>query len=103
MGWDGRESSPAYEFFERQRERAENAGDLDWNVFAELGIGLNPKIEELTGNPLFDEKAANTVHIGIEDNTVFGHTIRAQHHSDLICRLPTLHLDGVELLGDSGW
>jgi hypothetical protein len=96
--WEGQDCSPAYRFFERENDRASHSGDLDWDVFAELGIGLNPAVTKLTGNPLFDEKAIDTVHVAIGDNTVFGHNVRAQHHSDLVCRHPTLSLDGIKLL-----
>ena len=74
--------------------------DKNWNYLAELGIGLNPAIKELSGNPLFDEKAAGTIHIAIGDNTGFGGPISSRHHSDLVCRFATLHLDEITAIQD---
>jgi leucyl aminopeptidase (aminopeptidase T) len=75
------------------RRGAQN-GDDNWNTFAELGIGLNPKITDLTGNSLFDEKAIKTLHIAIGDNSVFGDDISSFIHADLVTRRPSLVLDG---------
>lgn len=66
--------------------------DSNWNTFAELGIGLNSKIKALTGNPLFDEKMANSIHIAIGGNTMFGRPIQSKIHLDLVCLNPTLFL-----------
>ena len=74
--------------------------DLDskWNCIAELGIGLNPAIQSLSGNPLFDEKALGTVHVAIGDNSGFGKGIASRRHNDLVIRTPTLLLDGIEVI-----
>ena len=102
VGWKGDESSPAYVFFQQERAAACSCGDSDWNVLAELGIGLNPAITVPTGNSLFDEKMLNTVHIAIGDNAIFGHRNHARHHYDLVTRAPTLLLDGQPLLDTNG-
>jgi aminopeptidase len=60
-------------FFDEQAKEAGKYGDRNWATFAELGIGLNPAIEQLSGNCLFEKKAVRTIHIAIGDNTVFGH------------------------------
>lgn len=53
-------------------QRANHADGLDWDALAELGIGDNEAICELTGNNLFDEKCDGTVHIAIGDSAGFG-------------------------------
>jgi hypothetical protein len=101
--WTGaqRPHVPALEFFQRQKERGASNKDEHWNTFAELGIGLNPRITELTGNPLFDEKAIRTVHIAIGDNSVFGDDVSSYIHEDLVTREPSLRLNG-QLVMDRG-
>jgi len=91
-------SSPALEFFEEQKRAGAANGDDNWNTFAELGIGLNPQITQLTGNPLFDEKAIETVHIAIGDNAVFGDDISSFIHADLITRRPSIRIDDLAFM-----
>jgi hypothetical protein len=92
---DWHSASPALrEFFDKQRAHGDERADHNWNVFAELGIGLNPKIQRLTGNPLFDEKAHGTIHIAIGDNSGFGHDVRSQIHADLVTRNASIEVDG---------
>jgi hypothetical protein len=91
----------ALNFFERAKVNAELNSDPNWNVFAEFGLGLNPRISSLTGNPLFDEKASDSIHIAIGDNSGFGHDTVSFHHSDLVVWRPDVKLDG-ELFLDRG-
>jgi Thermophilic metalloprotease (M29) len=92
--WVGSSPGGAGElFFSRQAEIAKQRSDSNWLVFCELGVGLNPAISRLTGNSLFDEKAAGTLHVAIGDNTTFGHSIKAQIHADMVCQNPTLTID----------
>jgi hypothetical protein len=86
--------STALQYFEEQKRRGALNSDDNWNTFAELGIGLNTRITELTGNPLFDEKAINTLHVAIGDNSVFGDDISSFIHADLVTLRPSLVLDG---------
>ena len=45
------EGSPAARWLdERQIQNAKAKGDLNWSNLAEIGIGLNPKVTQLTGN-----------------------------------------------------
>lgn len=90
--------SPAIGFLESERREALRNNDHHWDTFAELGIGLNPAITTLTGNSLFDEKAAGTVHVAIGDNSFFGHNIKSSRHTDLVIRRPVLQLDRYEVL-----
>lgn len=90
MNCDGSTESPLVVLIENARRM----GDPNWNAFAELGIGLNPGISALTGNSLFDEKVAGTVHVALGDNSVFGHPIASAWHADLVIQRPALYLDG---------
>jgi len=96
--WSSSSPNMAVKFFDDAAARANAIHDKDWNVFAELGIGLNPAIVKLSGNSLFDEKAAGTVHVAIGENTQFGHRNRSALHADLAILRPTLLLDDEPLL-----
>jgi hypothetical protein len=96
--WEAGGDGPVSQFLEQAREAARARQDPGWNQFAELGIGLNPAIGHLTGNPLFDEKKAGTIHIAIGDNSGFGFGLRAGIHADLVSLAPTLILDDVEVM-----
>lgn len=96
--WDGDPGSPAHRLLQEERAKATRE-DSNWNTFAEMGIGLNPAITELTGNGLFDEKAMGTIHVAVGDNSLFGHDTIAKIHADLVTRKPTLILnDGHEVI-----
>ncbi|MEW8199274.1 MAG: hypothetical protein AB2777_16690 [Candidatus Thiodiazotropha endolucinida] len=85
-------------FFEDQKRIAEKEGDENWNSFCELGIGLNHAITHLTGNSLFDEKIAQTIHIAIGGNTIFGHPIKSNVHFDLVTKNPSLLIDDLVVI-----
>lgn len=72
--------------------------DRNWANLAEIGVGLNRAVTDLTGNMLFDEKAAETAHIALGANTFMGGTISATIHCDLVIRAPTLLIDGKRVL-----
>jgi len=87
--------SPAAQWLHgTQLHRAQATGDPGWSNLAEIGIGLNPAVERLTGNMLFDEKAAGTAHIALGSNTFMGGTIQASIHCDMVTRGPTIIIDG---------
>jgi hypothetical protein len=92
------ENAVAMAFIAARQNEAEQAGDRNWNTFAELGIGLNTEVSFLTGNSLFDEKAYGTVHIALGDNSGFGHGIRSQIHVDLVCKNPTLSAENIPII-----
>ncbi len=53
-------------------------------ILCEFGIGLNPRIKELTGHSLFDEKALGTYHIALGMNNLFGGINECQFHMDFV-------------------
>jgi len=84
--------------FEALLERARAARDQDYNALAEFGIGVNAAIQALTGNSLFDEKCAGTIHIALGDSSGFGGRYESVIHEDLITRRPSVSLDGKKIL-----
>jgi hypothetical protein len=96
--WSEAHRSPLTEFFENQANEASRYGDRNWATFAELGVGLNPAITHLTGNGLFDEKAAHTIHVALGDNTIFGHAIKSRIHADLVTLNPSLTVGGTQIM-----
>jgi hypothetical protein len=79
---------------ETQIASAQASGDGNWSNLAEIGLGMNPAVERLTGNMLFDEKAAGTAHIALGTNTFMGGTVQASIHCDMVTRTPTVVIDG---------
>ncbi|MBN1147175.1 MAG: hypothetical protein JXA78_07960 [Anaerolineales bacterium] len=55
---------------------------------------MNPAVAELTGNMLFDEKAAGTAHIALGSNVFMGGKISASIHCDMLTLRPSMHIDG---------
>ena len=76
------------------------ADDEHYNSLAELGIGVNKEIIELTGNALFDEKCAGTAHIAVGDNRRYGGVHHSSIHEDMISRSPSLWIDGKQILSN---
>jgi hypothetical protein len=93
------ESSPAARWLEEtQFLGAQDRGDLNWSNLAEIGIGMNPAIERLTGNMLFDEKAAGTAHVALGSNTFMGGIVESMIHCDLVTVRPTVIIDGKSIM-----
>src|SRR6185436_1904735 len=84
---------------------ARSCGDANYNSLAELGIGVNPGIKELTGNALFDEKCYGTAHIAIGDNSRYGGRYSSRIHEDLISKGPSVWVDDKPILncGDNAF
>ena len=97
-GWVCHNAKEVQAFLDKEEAEAIQRSDINWNCFAELGIGLNSSITTLTGNPLLDEKAAGTVHVAIGANDVFGGTVKSDRHHDLTILAPTLELDSVPVI-----
>jgi leucyl aminopeptidase (aminopeptidase T) len=86
---------------ETQIARAKATGDLNWSNLAEIGVGLNGAVERLTGNMLFDEKAAGTAHVALGSSTFMGGLVHASIHCDMVTQRPTILIDG-KLVVDRG-
>jgi leucyl aminopeptidase (aminopeptidase T) len=72
--------------------------DANWNVFAELGIGVNERIHEVTGVPLLDEKIRRTIHVAIGHNKGWQGDNRSDLHLDMTTWLPDVAIDGRPIL-----
>ncbi|MDT5062663.1 MAG: aminopeptidase [Acidobacteriota bacterium] len=95
----GIEGTPEEEAsFNKILDFARSHGDIYYDSLAELGIGVNPGIKELTGNALFDEKCYGTAHIAIGDNSRYGGRYSSRIHEDLIARAPSLWVDDKDIL-----
>lgn len=84
--------------FNKILDYARVKGDAHYDSLAELGIGVNPGIKELTGNALFDEKCYGTAHIAIGDSSRYGGQHSSSIHEDLISRAPSLWIDDKPIL-----
>jgi aminopeptidase len=91
-------TSPDDTLFNKILDYARLRGDSHYNSLAELGIGVNPGIKELTGNALFDEKCYGTAHIAIGDSSRYGGQHSSRIHEDLISRGPSLWIDNKPIL-----
>jgi hypothetical protein len=84
--------------FEKILDFARDRADPFYDALAELGIGVNTGIKELTGNALFDEKCYGTAHIAIGGGSRFGGRYSSSIHEDLISRQPSLWIDNKPIL-----
>ncbi len=53
-------------------------------VVCELGLGMNPNVIDLCGYTVLDEKKANSFHIAIGSNDMFGGQNKASRHVDFV-------------------
>jgi hypothetical protein len=81
-----------------QIQKAIEKKDLNWSNLAEIGIGTNPGVKQLTGNMLFDEKCAGTTHLALGLNTFMGGTIKATIHCDMVVKSPSIIINGKTIL-----
>ena len=84
--------------FENQIEVAKAKEDANWDNLAEIGIGVNPAVDRLTGNMLLDEKCAGTAHIALGTNTYMGGKITSTIHCDMVVKKPSIRIDGKPVL-----
>jgi leucyl aminopeptidase (aminopeptidase T) len=56
----------------------------NYRILCELGVGLNPKIKELTGLTLIDGKSLGTYHIGIGMNHLSDGENNCPFHMDFV-------------------
>lgn len=67
-----------------QLENFLNSLPENHRILCEFGMGLNPKIKELIGFTLIDEKALGTYHIALGMNHMFGGKNNCSFHMDFV-------------------
>jgi len=77
---------------------AGSSGDKD--RIGELGIGINPSIQQPTGFLLCDEKIGGSVHLAIGENRFLGGVNNSDLHWDLLILRPTLTIDGTTVIDE---
>lgn len=77
---------------------AQSTGPAD-NI-AEIGFGMNPGIDRITGNLALDEKIDGTIHIATGDNRAMGGKQKSSFHHDLVMQKPTVEVDGEKIMID---
>lgn len=55
-------------------------------IVCELGLGMNPRVTDLCGYTVLDEKMAGTFHIAVGANDMFGGENKASDHIDFVGR-----------------
>lgn len=53
-------------------------------VVCELGLGMNPNVTDVCGYTVLDEKMADSFHIAIGANNMFGGQNEAKMHMDFV-------------------
>ncbi|MFQ6053161.1 MAG: aminopeptidase [Candidatus Bathyarchaeia archaeon] len=76
---------------ERVRALLESVPNFD--NFAEIGIGVNPKARR-SGDWQEEKKRWGNVHIALGDNIYYGGTTKCPLHSDFVVYRPTVEVDG---------
>lgn len=69
-------ASAVMDYFMKQPEES--------RVVCELGIGMNPNVNELCGYTVLDEKMTGTFHIAVGANDMFGGGNKASNHDDFV-------------------
>jgi leucyl aminopeptidase (aminopeptidase T) len=84
--------------FEQAELLAARVDDANWNVFAELSIGLNPAVTEVSGMMVVDTKRRGAVSVAIGDNTTMGGSNHSNVHMDFVTLAPTVLVDDVKII-----
>lgn len=102
-GWlqDPGEEDPLSDDYPLSRciQSAGRQADENWRNLAEVGLGVNPRVDELTGVALFDEKKYGTFHIALGDNIDMGGQVASAVHCDMVCVGGEVWVDGRQLIG----
>lgn len=98
------EDCPAARYLrETQIAYAERRGDENWSNLAEIGFGLNPAVQALTGIGVVDEKKAHTMHIALGHDTSLEGDVSSVIHCDLVFKKPTVYINGRLVLKRGDW
>lgn len=102
-GVEPEESPAARHLRDTQFAYAERRGDPNWGNLAEIGFGLNPAVQDLTGISAVDNKKSHTIHIGLGQNSTIGGDVESLIHCDLIVRRPSVFVNGRLIMKRGDW
>lgn len=88
---------------ESQVAYAERRGDANWSNLAEVGFGLNPAVQDLTGLGVVDEKKDHTVHIALGHSAGLGGDVDSVIHCDMVAKRPTVYVNGRLIMKRGDW
>ena len=100
IDWQPRDVLASKHFEQIAVRFAQENDDPDWNVLAEIGMGVNPMVKKVTGNPLLDEKKYGSLHIAIGDNIDMGGRNKSSIHFDMVSLIPKVEIDGLPIMSD---
>lgn len=98
--WEPVNSPAARHFMAEAVEPARAQGDENWSLLGEVGLGANPRVGQLTGSMLLDEKKYGTAHIALGDNTDMGGQVKSNIHYDMVTLCPEVAVDGRVIIRD---
>lgn len=98
--WEPEDSPAARHFVAEAVESALAQEDPNWSQLGEVGLGANPRVDQLTGSMLLDEKKYGTAHIALGDNTDMGGQIKSNIHYDMVTLRPEVAVDGRVIIRD---
>lgn len=97
------DSAAARHLHETQIAYAERRGDTNWSNLAEVGFGLNPAVQDLTGFGVIDEKKAHTAHITIGHSVGLGGDVDSVIHCAMTVKKPTVYVNGRLIMKRGDW
>lgn len=100
VDWQPRDVPAAKHLEQFAVKYAKENNDLGWNVLAEIGLGVNPMVKEVTGNALLDEKKFGSLHVAIGDNIDMGGLNKSIIHFDMVTLKPEVEIDGLSIMSD---
>jgi leucyl aminopeptidase (aminopeptidase T) len=100
VDWQPRDVPAARQLEQIAVRYAQENNDVCWDVLAEIGLGVNPMVKNVTGNALLDEKKFGSLHIALGDNMDMGGSNESSIHCDMISLRPRVEIDGLTILSD---
>ena len=95
------ENSPVTRRFESETiECALPQEDDNWAKLGEVGLGANPRVAQLTGSMLLDEKKYGTAHIALGHNIDMGGQVKSSIHYDMVTLRPEVTVDDRVIIRD---
>jgi leucyl aminopeptidase (aminopeptidase T) len=100
VDWQPRDAPAAVQLEQIASQYARENNDPGWDVLAEIGLGVNPRVETVTGNALLDEKKYGSLHVALGDNKDMGGSNESCIHCDMVSLRPRVKIDGLPILAN---